>query len=71
MGQLYKERICLGANSFPEEWTPFQELHPPDRQTGICIVPLCKTDGKHGSQYNITSENEQGMLKIYSLRLVM
>ena len=38
-----------GANSFPEEWTPFEELRPPEKQTyGNDGVSIFETDGKYG-----------------------
>ena len=48
-----KEFAPQGANSFLEEWTSFYELLSPEKQTEIHVVPLSKTDGKHGGKINI------------------
>ena len=41
-----KEFAPVGANSFLKEWNPFEELHPPEKETSIHVVPLCNTDSK-------------------------
>ena len=37
--QIMKEFALLGANSFLENWTPFEEMHVPEKKTGIQVVP--------------------------------
>ena len=50
-----EEFAPLGANSFLEEWALFEELHPPEKQTGIRVVHVCKTDEKQeGYHVSIT-----------------
>ena len=46
-GQFLRQEFApVGANSYLEEWTPFEELFLLERQIGISVFLLCKTDEK-------------------------